>query len=91
MARRSSKTLSIDAAIHSMRGEKIILDADLARIYGVTTKRLNEQVKRKRPSLSRGLRISPEQSGVGTPNGTNCEIRHYGQPVANCDRFPEAP
>jgi hypothetical protein len=29
-----------------MRGEKIILDADLARIYGVTTKRLNEQIKR---------------------------------------------
>ena len=32
--------------IHEIRGERIILDADLARIYGVTTKRLNEQVKR---------------------------------------------
>jgi len=30
--------------IHEIRG--VILDADLARIYGVTTKRLNEQVKR---------------------------------------------
>ena len=29
-----------------MRGEKVILDADLAALYGVTTKRLNEQVKR---------------------------------------------
>jgi hypothetical protein len=28
------------------KGQKGILDADLARIYGVTTKRLNEQVKR---------------------------------------------
>ncbi len=28
------------------RGEKILLDADLARLYGVTTARLNEQVKR---------------------------------------------
>jgi hypothetical protein len=46
MARRSSKTLPIDSVIHSLRGEKIILDVDLARIYGVTTKRLNEQVKR---------------------------------------------
>src|SRR2546423_10967951 len=27
-------------------GERVILDADSARIYGVTTKRLNEQVKR---------------------------------------------
>ncbi len=32
--------------IHQIRGERVILDADLARIYGVTTKRLNEQVKR---------------------------------------------
>jgi hypothetical protein len=46
IARRSSKTISIDSVIHSLRGEKVILDADLARIYGVTTKRLNEQVKR---------------------------------------------
>src|SRR3990170_325494 len=44
--RPSGKTVSIESAIHTVRGEKIILDADLARIYGVTTKRLNEQVKR---------------------------------------------
>lgn len=31
--------------IHQIRGERVI-DSDLARIYGVTTKRLNEQVKR---------------------------------------------
>jgi len=31
-----------------IRGEKVILDSDLARLYGVTTKRLNEQVKRNR-------------------------------------------
>ncbi len=29
-----------------IRGRKVILDVDLARIYGVKTKRLNEQVKR---------------------------------------------
>jgi hypothetical protein len=27
-------------------GEKVILDSDLAELYGVSTKRLNEQVKR---------------------------------------------
>jgi hypothetical protein len=37
---------NIDAAIQTIRGQKVILDADLARIYGVPTKRLNEQVKR---------------------------------------------
>jgi hypothetical protein len=45
-AHPSGKTVSIESVIHTVRGERIILDADLARIYGVTTKRLNEQVKR---------------------------------------------
>jgi hypothetical protein len=29
-----------------LRGQRVILDAELATLYGVTTKRLNEQVKR---------------------------------------------
>lgn len=29
-----------------MRGQKVILDADLAALYGVATRRLNEQVRR---------------------------------------------
>jgi len=45
-ARPSGKRVSIESVIHTLGGEKVILDADLARIYGVTTKRLNEQVKR---------------------------------------------
>jgi len=36
----------IDPAIRTLRGVKVILDADLARIYGVPTGRLNEQVRR---------------------------------------------
>ncbi|MCW5551805.1 MAG: ORF6N domain-containing protein [Verrucomicrobiae bacterium] len=36
----------IGSLIRTIRGKKVILDADLARIYGVPTKRLNEQVKR---------------------------------------------
>jgi hypothetical protein len=34
--------------IRTIRGQKVILDSDLAVIYGVTAKRLNEQVKRNR-------------------------------------------
>lgn len=29
-----------------IRGEKVILDSDLAALYGVETRRLNEQVRR---------------------------------------------
>jgi hypothetical protein len=32
--------------ILTLRGQRIILDSDLATLYGVTTKRLNEQVRR---------------------------------------------
>ncbi len=32
----------------SHRGQKVILDADLVKLYGVTTKRLNQQVNRNR-------------------------------------------
>ena len=47
----SKKTLvvskgQIDSMIRSIRGVRVMLDSDLAAIYGVSTKRLNEQVKR---------------------------------------------
>jgi hypothetical protein len=32
--------------IHVIRGKKVMLDSDLAELYGVPTRRLNEQVKR---------------------------------------------
>lgn len=34
--------------IHIIRGKKVMLDRDLAELYGVTTGRLNEQVKRNK-------------------------------------------
>ena len=36
----------IEPLIKTIRGQKVILDGDLARLYGVTTKRLNQQVRR---------------------------------------------
>ena len=36
----------IEHQILVIRGQKVMLDADLAALYGVQTKRLNEQVKR---------------------------------------------
>ena len=42
---------SLDAVIgriHLVRGMRVILDADLAKLYGVETRRLNEQVRRNR-------------------------------------------
>ncbi len=38
----------IERSILLIRGQRVMLDADLAGLYGTTTKRLNEQVKRNR-------------------------------------------
>ena len=38
----------IEERILLIRGQRVMLDADLAGLYGTTTKRLNEQVKRNR-------------------------------------------
>lgn len=36
----------IEQKIFLIRGQKVMLDRDLAQLYGVPTKRLNEQVRR---------------------------------------------
>lgn len=37
---------AVEGTIFSLRGQKVILDSDLARVYGVSTKALNQAVKR---------------------------------------------
>lgn len=39
-------SLPIEPLIYQVRGYQVMLDCDLARLYGVDTRRLNEQVKR---------------------------------------------
>jgi hypothetical protein len=46
MTRSTHAVTQITQAIVSLRSHRVILDRDLADIYGVTTKRLNEQVRR---------------------------------------------
>lgn len=50
MARTKSSSLvpseRVERSILTIRGHHVMLDADLAELYGVTTKRFNEQVKR---------------------------------------------
>lgn len=48
MAKRTTQDVParVEALIRTIRGEKVILDSDLAQLYGVITSRLNEQVKR---------------------------------------------
>lgn len=53
----------IERLIYLIRGQKVMLDSDLAEIYGVTTKRLNEQVGRNadRFPLDFAFQLTPEE------------------------------
>jgi len=62
--------------ILTIRGQRVILDADLAALYGVTTKRLNEQVKRNARRFPRDFIIQL----------TSTEKKEV---VANCDHLRE--
>ena len=44
--RNNTSLLPIESLIHVIRGQQVMIDSDLARLYGVETKRLKEQVRR---------------------------------------------
>ena len=50
MPRHASRTISeeISKRIRVIRGQRVLLDSDLAALYDVSTRRLNQQVRRNR-------------------------------------------
>src|SRR3972149_4260164 len=64
----------IEGIILFIHGHKVMLDVDLASIYGVTTKRLNEQVRRNKDRFPNDFmfQLSEEEKG---------------EVVANCDHL----
>ena len=48
VAKCDLKIINIESLIRTIRGQKVMLDSDLAMLYGVENKRLNEQVKRNK-------------------------------------------
>ena len=42
---------NLESAIHLIRGQRVMLDSDLAAVYGVSTRQLNQQLKRNRNRL----------------------------------------
>lgn len=65
---------NIEDRILTIRGKKVMVDADLADLYGVTTKRLNEQVRRN-------IARFPEDFMFKLTGGEKQEL------VAKCDHF----
>jgi ORF6N domain len=49
--------------VHEFRGERVVLDQDVARLFAVPTKRLNEQVARNADKFGDdfAFRLTPEE------------------------------
>jgi len=56
----------IERRIYSIRGVRVILDTDLAVLYGVSTKRLNEQFRRNRKRFPDdfAFQLTPEETAA---------------------------
>jgi hypothetical protein len=63
---RGQKTVGVEHRIVEPRGQKVILDVDLAALYGVPTKALNQAMKRNvdRFPLDFAFRLMPSETEV---------------------------
>jgi hypothetical protein len=56
--------LQIEERIFTIRGLQVMLDSDLAELYGVETKVLNQAVKRNLSRFPETFRILPGSSDI---------------------------
>lgn len=56
----------IEQVIFQIRGQRVILDADLARLYGVKTKVLNQAVKRNSDKFPNDFCFSLQDKNLQT-------------------------
>jgi len=58
------EAVRIESLILTIRGLRVMLDSDLAKIYGVTTKQLNQQFKRNRDRFPKDFAFPLEPQEV---------------------------
>ena len=73
-SRKRTQSNDIEKLIVIVRGEQVLIDQDIARLYGVTTKRLNQQAKRNIERFPESFRFELTKDEVG-------------EVVANCDHL----
>ncbi len=66
----------IENRIQVIRGLRVTLDVDLAALYGVQTKRLNEQVKRNRDRFPSDFLLQLTADEKTANSSTKCNDDH---------------
>jgi hypothetical protein len=70
---------NIEAGIYIVREHQVMLDVDLAKLYGVDTKVLIQSVKRHMDPVSPGFFISIDHQGIQNLEVTDCDLKFMGR------------
>jgi len=103
IANSDNQSQAIESMILNIRGKQVMLDRDLAMLYGVTTSRLNEQVRRNierfpedfmfqltsKEFISLKSQIAIAKSVVDQPN-TNLKSQNATSSWGGARKFPYA-
>ena len=73
----------IEPLILEIRGQKVVLASDLAALYGVSTKRLNEQIKRNQTRFPGDFmfQLSAEEKAEVVANGAHLSKLRVSPPL----------
>jgi hypothetical protein len=81
------KQILIQSRIYHVRGKKVMLDYDLAKIYGVKTKVLNQAIKRNQKKFPRDFMFQLNVREWNKIAGLATVIRNVAENKTNRSQF----
>ena len=77
----------IEEKLIEIRNKKVLLDCDVAHLYGIETKRVNEAVKNNPEKFPEGYVIYLDEEETDFLRSSNSIVEIGDEPVENFDRF----
>ena len=77
----------IEEKLLEIRNKKVLLDRDVAHLYGIETKRVNEAVKNNPEKFPEGYVIYLDEEETDFLRSKNSFLETGNEPVENFDRF----
>ena len=77
--------IEVENRIITLRGQQVIIDADVAELYGVRTKEINQAVKNNPEKFPEGYVFQLEDQEFDSLRSTS--LTSKDEPVKNFDRF----
>ena len=94
VAKCDLKRINIESMIHVIRGQQVMLDSDLAMLYGVETKSLNQAVKRNFSRFPEDFMFQltkEEYQSLRSQNATlNFGIESFRSQIVTSNQEPES-